>query len=230
MKKLSLIAAICLAAFGAHAQTCTLTGTGTVNWPTNGSGLTCSEGGTAVGKTTLVIPFGLTVIFDENTDTWTGTTIEVYGIMRVIANPTVYASVRVKSGGLLDLQGKLALGPDTPGCGYNLIVDGGGTVTLGNNAAERLTICGEVIMRGGGLGACNNCGGTYSGQCPMTNQPYCQPPGGFTGPSAYDDTGYNPTLPVELLYFNANPLDDMVTLKWATTMEENFSEFIVQRS
>lgn len=230
MKKLSLITAICFAVFTAHAQTCTVTGGNPLNWSNNGAAVACAEGGNALGKTTLVIPFGMTVIFNDNTDTWTGTTIEIYGVLQIAANPVINSNVRVKNGGVLDLLGKLSLGTNTPSCNYSLIVESGGTVTVGPTAADRLAICGVDVMRGGGLGACNDCGGTFSGQCPYDGKPYCQPPGGFTGPTAYDESGYNPSLPVELLYFNAVGTNEVVSLAWATTMEENFSEFIIQRS
>ena len=230
MKKLLFIAAFSLSGVGAFSQTCTITGVGTTNWSGSGNTIACAEGGNAVGKTTLIIPFGRTIVFDTNTDTWSGTTIEVSGTLRVTANPVLYTNIRVKSGGLLDLVGKLSLGNTDPACNYSLIVDAGGTVAVGATAADRLDICGKTIMKGGGIGACNNCGNTYSGQCPYNGDPYCQPPGGFVGPSAYDPSGYNPSLPIELAYFNTNAVDEGVSVTWATTIEENFLKFAIQRS
>lgn len=228
MKKLLVIAVVSIPAFAA-AQTCTVTGASPITWPTDGGGIACAEGGNAVGKTTLVIAFGTTVIFDNSSDSWTGTRIEVYGTMLITANPTLYTSVTVKDGGLLDLQGKLSLGEaTTPGCNYNLIIEEGGTVNVGSTGADRLTICGTVIMKG--LGGCNDCGGTNSGSCPYNGQPYCEPLAGFTGPLAYDQDGYNSSLPVKLLYFDARGDDQTVALAWATIVEENFLKFIVQHS
>jgi len=37
-------------------------------------------------------------------------------------------------------------------------------------------------------------------------------------------------LPIKLLYFNGKLENEIVTLKWATAMEENFDKFIVERS
>lgn len=231
MKKLLLLATFFVSSLAA-AQTCTVTGASPYNWPASSASVSCSEGGNASGASVVVIPFGMTVIFDTNTDTWTGTRIEVYGTMRVTANPVVYANLRVKAGGLLDLVGKLSLGMSDPSCNYNLIVDAGGTVTVGASASDRLSICGVDIMRGGGLGSCNNCGGTYSGRCPYSpeNKPYCQPPGGFTGPAAYGQFGYDESLPVELLYFHVDLSGEAIALKWATIVEENFHKFFIQRS
>ena len=55
-------------------------------------------------------------------------------------------------------------------------------------------------------------------------------------PIIYDFTiceasgGSNCLLPIRLSYFEAALYGDLVELKWATTMEENFQKFIVQRS
>lgn len=211
-----------------YSQTCTLTGSGTVNWPTNGSGIVCSEGGNAVGKTTLVIPAGLTVVFG-NGDTWTGGTIVVNGKLDITFDVQINSSITVNNGGLLEIGKKLALGTTTTGtCPYNLTVFSGGTVTVEGTGSDRLTICGKDMMQGNG--ACNNCGGTNSGQCPYDGTPYCQPTGGFTGPTGFDDDGFNPTLPITLLYFNVTSQNERVQLSWATSMEENFYKFVVQRS
>jgi hypothetical protein len=81
-----------------------------------------------------------------------------------------------------------------------------------------------------GAGGCNDCGGTNSGTCPYDGSPYCEPAGGFTGPTGYDDGGYNAALPVKLMYFLADYRDEEVNLMWATSVEENFYKFVVQRS
>ena len=229
MKQLFFFSVSSLIAAAAMGQTCTVTGTSPLNWPTNGSGIVCSGGGNAVGKTTLVIPAGFTVNFNDNADTWSGTTVEIYGTVNVTANPsvTINASIIVKNGGLLNLTGKLALGSGG-GCPYTLIIAAGGRVTVGGTGSDRLTICGDDIMKGGG--GCNDCGGTNSGQCPATSQPYCQPPGGFTGPSGYDEGGYNSTLPVKLSFFDVTTDGEVVHLAWTTSLEKDFQKFIVQHS
>lgn len=228
MKKLLLIVAFSLPA-AAIAQTCTVTGSSPLNWPTNGSGVVCAEGGNAVGKTTVVIPSGMTVVFNNAADTWTGTRIEIFGTMQVTANATLYSSITVKSGGLLHLQAKLALGEATPECNYDVRIGDGGTVLVDETAADRLVVCGTVLMKG--LGACNTCGGTLSGACAWNGDPYCEPVGGFQGPLAYDKNGYNASLPVKLLSFHAKASDnETVSLTWATNVEENFLKFVIQHS
>lgn len=227
MKKLVFYLFCSLLTVRAFSQTCTVTGTSPLNWPTNGSGIVCSGGGNAVGKTTLIVPAGFTLYFNDNGDTWSGTTIEVYGTLNVTANPTINASIIVKSGGLLNLSGKLSLGSGG-GCPYTLVIAAGGKVAVGGTGADRLAICGDDILKGNG--ACNDCGGTNSGQCPSNGQPYCQPPGGFTGPSGYDEGGFDATLPVKLSYFNVTAEQEVVHVTWATIMEKDFYKFIIQHS
>ncbi|HEX8039888.1 MAG TPA: T9SS type A sorting domain-containing protein, partial [Chryseosolibacter sp.] len=227
MYKVPTLILFLLAGTLSYAQTCTVTGTSPLNWPTNGAGIVCSEGGNATGKTTLIIPAGFTVVFNDNGDTWTGTTIEVYGTLNVTASPTINSSIVVNNGGTLSISGKLALGSSS-GCPYNLIVRSGGTVDVASTGTDRLTICGVEVMKG--AGACNDCGGTNSGQCPYNGQPYCEPAGGFTGPTGFDQGGFNSTLPVKLLFFRTALDGEKVKLDWATAVEENFYKFVIQRS
>lgn len=51
-------------------------------------------------------------------------------------------------------------------------------------------------------------------------------PGNFTDPASLQDG----TLPIELLYFRAELKENVVSLKWATSMEENFDFFTIERS
>lgn len=219
MKKLSLIAATVLAVVVAHAQTCTLTGT-TLDWPINNNP-PCLEGGNAIGKTTLVIPAGLTVNFDNN-DTWTGTTLVVNGTLNINGpgNVVINSSIEIKDGGYVYIPAKLNLGIEAD-CGYTLIVRAGGELRTSTSASDQLNICGSQIIKGGG-GGCNP-------NYPAGEPPYCDP-GGFVGPTAVDEDGYNGALPIQLAYFKVEASDQVVSLKWATSLEENFSAFIVQRS
>jgi hypothetical protein len=221
-----------LLAESGFAQTCTVTGTSPLNW-TNATGPSCSEGGTANGKTTLIIPAGFTLIFDSSGDTWTGTMIEVYGTLRISHDATILSSIVVRDGGRLELQAKLSLGtsPTSPtGCNFGLAIKSGGTVDVGATGSDRLGICGSDIMKGGGNGSCNSCGGTNSGECAYDGNPYCEPTGGFTGPLGYDKDGFDTALPIKLISFSGDQCQDFVCLKWATASEENFDKFIVEHS
>jgi hypothetical protein len=105
----------------------------------------------------------------------------------------------------------------------------GGLVNVGTTGSDRLLICGVEIMKGGGI--CNDCGGAPNqGRCAYNGQAYCEPAAGFTGQTAYDQFGYNIALPIKLLDFTASITAEKVKLDWTTSMEENFSKFIVERS
>lgn len=205
----------------AFSQTCTISGSGTINW-NNASPPTCTEGGTAGSASIIVVPVGVTLNFDSNPDTWTGTRIEVYGTLSITApgQVTINSNVVVKNGGLLAISSKLNLG-SSAGCGYTLIVETGGTVDIVGSTPDRLNICGVEIARGGGAG-CN--------PYPAGPLPYCEPGGGFTGPTGFDENGYNPSLPVTLVYFYATGTDRQITLSWATEKEEGFDRFVIQHA
>jgi len=208
-----------------YSQTCTVTGTSPLNWTNPGP--SCVEGGTAGGNSVSVIPAGFTLNFNSNGDTWSGTRIDVYGTLNISFNVTINSSITVYSGGQVNLQAKLSLGTSA-GCGYTMTIFTGGTVDVGSTGSDRLAICGVDLMKGSG--ACNDCLGTNSGTCAYNGNPYCEPASGFVGPLGYTQGGYNGTLPVKLLFFNAALEDEVVVLRWATAMEENFDKFIVERS
>lgn len=210
-----------LAHASAFGQTCTITGTGTVNW----SAISCSEGGGTAGKSTLVIPANLTVV--NTGQNWTGTTIEVNGVLEINSTVTLNSSIMVNNGGVMNVHHDLMLGGGGA-CPYRLVVYTGGTVNIDHTGTAQIDICSTDVILGNGN--CDNCGGSSSAQCPLGSKPYCAPSGGITGPTGYDDTGYNPALPVKLLYFNAEPDASRVELSWATSQEENFYKFIIQRS
>lgn len=204
----------------ALAQVCTVTGTSPLNWTNPGP--SCAEGGNAGGATILIVPAGFTLVFNNNGDTWTGTRIEVYGTLSITApgQVTINSSIVVKNGGTLAINSKLNLGSST-GCGYTLIVETGGTVDIVGSTPDRLNICGVEIARGGGAG-CN--------PYPAGPLPYCEPGGGFTGPTGFDENGYNPSLPVTLVYFFATGTGNQIILTWATEKEEGFDRFVIQRA
>jgi hypothetical protein len=209
----------------AFSQNCTVTGTSPLNWVNPGPN--CNEGGNAGSKSVLIIPAGFTLTFDNVADTWSGTRVEIYGVLEITADVTINSSVVVKNGGVLALSAKLSLGTSA-GCGYSINVNSGGTVDVGGTGSDRLSVCGADMMKGNG--SCNSCGGTNSGTCAYDGNPYCEPAGGFTGPSGYGEGGYDPALPITLMYFNGKQNRGVIELNWATATEQNFHKFIVQHS
>ncbi len=219
----SLLLALLSLHFAARAQTCTITGSGSSNW-NNGSPLGCQEGGTTAGASVIIIPAGRTINFDSNADTWTGVRIEVNGTLRINApgNVTINASIVVKNGGLLAIDSKLNLGT-AGGCNYTLAIESGGTADIVGGSSDRLNICGTEIVRGG-TGGCND-------DYPNGDPSYCEPTGGFTGPTGFDEDGYNGTLPVTWLSFSATNVDNKsVHLAWSTASETNSASFAIERS
>lgn len=221
---LGLMVLIASVSFG--QTVCTVTNPSPYYW--NNPGATCSEGGNASTKSILRIPAGTTVYFNSVDDTWTGTQMEVYGTVNIVAGVTINANVVVMNGGRINISAKLTLGTGDPGCNYTLAVRTGGLVDVGDTGSDRLSICGEEIMKGNGT--CNSCGGTNSGKCAYNGSPYCEPTGGFKGPTGYYQGGYDGTLPVKLLNFAAAAESEAVNLSWTTTTEKNLLKFVLQRS
>lgn len=222
MKKVFVVVLMLSGIMSSHAQnTCTINLTGSINWPASPGNINCVANGT--GESIMVIPAGLTVTFNDNGDSWTGTKLIVEGTLIISKSVTIYASIVVNGGGRVSIPGKLALGT-SPGCGYTVIVRPGGAVDTSNSASDRLMICGQEIIKGDG-GGCNP---NYPAGAP----PYCDNGIGFefTGPTAVDEDGYNGTLPVKLHDFTATQHGESVKLQWITSMEENFYKFVVQRS
>jgi hypothetical protein len=166
-----------------------------------------------------VIPAGVTLTFNDPVDTWTGMGIQVFGTLMYLAAAAVNinASVTVKSGGLFRVDSDGSLGT-TAGCGHTLTIDTGGKVDL--FTGKTLSICGSPILTNGGV-----CSLYLLGP-----PPYCEPADGFGGPSAFDEDGIHLTLPVKLSYFHVKIKNESALLEWATTSEDNFYKFFIERS
>lgn len=208
----------------AFAQVCTIAGSGTINW----ASASCQEPGVSASTSgvDIVVPLGVTLNFPTNPG-HTGSLI-IYGtVTNNKANALWNGSVTVKSGGSFVLNDKLDIG-SSAGCGYTLQIENGGVMTLnGSGGSDLLSICGVKIAQSGG--SCTSCP-TSPPTCPRNGKPYCEPSGGFTGPSGYDENGYNSTLPVELIYFRGMAQGMEVALEWATAQEADFNYFSVEKS
>jgi hypothetical protein len=148
--------------------------------------------------------------------------------MNVTAAVTLNSNLLIKAGGTLNINSSLSLGT-AAGCGYYLAMQNGAVLDLGGTGSDRLVICGVELMKGGG--ACNNCGGPPNqGRCAYNGQPYCEPAGGFVDAFAWNQFGYNIALPITMLSFTVSAGTETVAIDWSTSMEENFSRFIVERS
>lgn len=221
MKKIFVTLALVFSipSFG-FGQTCTIDAllNTNVNWTNPGPA--CVEGGNAGSASTIVIPATVTLTFNDAADTWTGSRIEVNGILKVSAGGPVNinTSVTVKFGAIFRVDSDASLGT-TSGCGYSVLVETGGKIDL--HPGKTLSICGTPVLKNG-----PTCYPYVEGG----QLPYCEPTDGFTGPVGFDENGINNTLPIVLSSFDVEEQNGHAILKWTTTMEENFEKFIVQRS
>jgi hypothetical protein len=229
MKKILLLLILVTTSVFTYAQTCTISGSGTKNWST----ATCIEAGvTTANATAIIVPSGVNLTFTTNPAKTATLTVQSGGTLtNNKANAVWNGDVTINSGASFVLNQIMDMG-SSAGCGYDLTLLGSMTLS-GSGGSDLLSICGKKIAQSGG--GCNSCGGTNSGTCALTSQPYCEPSGGFVGPLGYSETGYNASLPVDIAYFVAdvNSVNDdeyTVALEWATSMEEDFSHFEVERS
>lgn len=198
------------------AQTCTITTSG--GWNSR----TCQETGSApTAGVTIIIQAGVTVTTNSNNQVLHTGNVVVFGTLTINHNNVrLNGNLTIESGGRVNLtSGNLSLGTSA-GCGFTLVVKSGGLMDVGTTGSDRLTICGSVITRGGG--GCN--------PYPAGPPHYCEPTGGFTGPTGFDEDGYNATLPVKLTLFQTEVVGEAIHIEWATSKEEGFDYFLIQHS
>jgi hypothetical protein len=222
-------------------QTCTIAGaaippaSNNIHWV---NGATCTAGSdvtNANAASIIIVPAGVTLVFGADGDTWTGTRIDVYGILNVDeggsnGTVTINADILVKPAGETRVNSKLLLGNNqsaTP-CPYELVLeDASSKLNIVGNAEDRLRICGNDIVWGGGGGCHPYPGGPI---------PFCEPdnPGTendyFPGPVSFNANGIGGPLPVELLFFRAYTSNSGVDLKWATASEKGSHYFAIEKS
>lgn len=206
---------------------CTIAGSGNKSWDAS---LRCTDNSFATAASIIIVPVGVTLVFDDNSDTWTGTRIDVYGVLNINNGAsgvvTINSTIVIKPGAELKVNGKLELGnQSSPSpCPYTIVMEDF-TSRLNliglENASDKLRMCGTEVGRGG-TGGCNN-------NYPSGNPSYCEPSDGFYGPFVLSETGATP-LPVQLLFFKANPSSKGVDLKWATASEKGAHYFAIEKS
>jgi hypothetical protein len=135
--------------------------------------------------------------------------------LTINSNQTWIGNVEVY--GTLILNQQLELGTSS-GCGLTLKIFGIGKLKegAGGGANERLKICGKTIV-------------TSQPQPPDGSIPW-PPDGDFdSGDIGFGESG---SLPIELLYFSVNipKGENRSLIQWATSSEENFSHFEIQRA
>lgn len=142
--------------------------------------------------------------------------INVTGTLIIWGNLTVNNNLVWNISGTVTIKGNVTMGN-----GAALAVSGDlevdGNFNAGNNAnvdvTGNITVGGDVNVGNNGVltgcASCFNLGGD------------CNAPSSFCSSAP---------LPVLILYFNENLLENSVRLSWATSSEHNFHKFIIERS
>ena len=181
-----------------------------IAWTSTG-GAVCPPAANFTGNIRIDLPNGVNITMN--------TSINISGNFRITnsgsSTLTIPAGVTVHVGGNMGDAANNNVSYVVNGV---LIVDG----TLSGNNGNSFSGTGTIA--GGTLDVKN--GATCGSPCPVTgNFDNCS---SGTGGSA--QVFCNNVLPVTLLYFNASVAEDIVSLTWATTMEKDFSKFVIERS
>lgn len=175
----------------------------------NGNSFTINGGGTLnIGNSSN----------PKNLTTNNNAVINVTGTLIVWGNLVVNNTLtwNIAAGGVVIIKGSVDLGNNgSINVAGNIQIDG--NLTGGNGTA--IDVSGSVSI-GGNINVGNGSTLTGCGSCVHVS-------GGCSGPSGFCGSG---TLPITLLYFNANPNQNAVQLDWATVSEENFDSFIIERT
>jgi hypothetical protein len=190
----------------------------------NNTSVTIASGGTlTLGSSTLYNPPSSTTktnlsFSNSGTLTVTGTLV-IYGdlvvtntlTLNITGSMTVYGDIVMANGGSLAVSGsgQLNVAGSILG-GNNTTID-----TTGATSSPAIAVSGSIDIGGGNSSISGSAGSISAGGCSCSGCSSGCP---------------NTVLPVKILYFTAKALGNTVNLAWATTTEENFSRFVIQRS
>lgn len=174
----------------------------------NGNTLTIDAGGSlTLGDSTninnnLVTGNSTVINVDGDLEIWGDLDVNNDLILNVTGTLIIHGDINMGNLASLDIQGDVTIdGTFNAGNDANVNVDG--TLDVG----EDINVGNGSVLTGSGTvtfgGDCNDNGGTF-----------CE-----SGP-----------LPIELLFFKAEVINNQVRLNWATASEENFDFFSIERS
>jgi hypothetical protein len=204
---------------------------GNITQINNNTDVSVSATGTlTVGSSTLYNPPGATtkksITFQNAGNLTIAGNLYIYGdlIVNNILNLTVtgtmivYGSIVMANGGDINLTGSgtLEVKGDIVG-GNNSHLN-----TTGTTAVPAMIVGGAINLGGGNSSIQGPPGSISAGSCSCT--------GNGAGCTAGSGACGNTVLPVTLQYFELLVKETTIELTWATTMEEDFSTFVVQRS
>lgn len=183
-----------------------------------GGNLTINSGGT--------LTLGTSVLFDGGTDK--SLTFLNNSTLTVAGNLEIWGDLIVSNSLTLNLTGSMIVHGDiSMANGGSLTVSGSGTLTVGGNLTGgnntqittsgdgTIAVTGAIAIGGGTSSITGPVGSITAGSCTC----------GACGGSCP-----NTVLPVKLYYFDVLVKDTAIELKWATSMEVDFSKFIIQRA
>ncbi len=205
--KIFFTACLLTIVFSLSAQeTCTLSTSGNIENLTTGTA-TWSCTGASSNPIGMVSNAGNQVIIPA------GLTITITGNQTWQSNVTLSqeTSPGAADGGIMVFAKKLDIGTGA-GCGFTFVMETGSNIDETGTGSDRLLICGQTII-GPNAGA-------------LIDWP--SGGGGYTGPFTIDELGGS--LPVELVYFDSKSSSATIELSWATSSEENFDYFEIERS
>jgi hypothetical protein len=149
----------------------------------------------------------------------------VNGDILIIDNKVTIASGPITTAASVTLYIRSDNSPNTSTTTAKLIFTTGGKLELGSGSSVTLqnftgNSANNPGIDGTGAGGSNliSIGGTNYWQASN---------GDVSGTGSLQPGG---TLPIKLSFFKANTTEENVVLSWATSLEENFDEFIVERS
>jgi len=212
----------------------TLTGSIIVN---SGGDLTITGGGsgdlTVDGSGTITVNSGGVLNTDNDMNILGDGVVTVSGDINIGGTLTINddGALTVQNGGFIDVGSNFDIESTT----NNVMIETGATVHVTddfNNGSASLVINGDLDIDGD---FDNQTNGVISGSGQVTYGGTCDSTGtvnGETGMTVCDGSGVIilGSLPIKLLFFTAEAMEDKVLLTWATASEEGFDYFTVERS
>lgn len=198
-----------------YGQTCTSNPTtissstnfSSVSWTSTG-GASCPPSGNFTGDVVIIIGNNVNLTMDSD--------LTINGDFLITNNGS--STLTIPSGVDIHVTGDMG---DANNNSVSYVVDGTLRVDGTFYGKNGNSFSGSGSISGGNLDLGN--GSSCGNPCPVT--------GGFTGCTAGDSfCSTNSVLPVILLDFSAQATKESIRLNWATIREENFREFVLQRS
>lgn len=136
------------------------------------------------------------------------------GRVNVNSNFDLFGNLQINSGGIVEINDQLNLVASGT-CNRNFSIQPGGQLLMNSGgSSDRLNICGTRIFQSGSAGSCN--------PFPAGPPTFCAGDPPFSGGAIVPQDG-NPlvliptgVLPIKLLFFTADLIDESVLLTWAT--------------